>query len=50
MALAKLEIKIAVETVLRRIPGFRVDGEVERTDPLEGGGRHLGVRRLPVTW
>jgi hypothetical protein len=24
--------------------------EVERTSPLEGGGRHLGVRRLPVTW
>ena len=50
MALAKAEIRIAVETVLRRIPGFRVDGAVERTDPLEGGGRHLGVRKLPVTW
>ena len=50
MALAKAEIRIAVETVLRRIPGFRVDGDVERTDPLEGGGRHLGVRKLPVTW
>jgi cytochrome P450 len=50
MALARAEIRIAVETVLRRIPGFRVDGAVERTDPLEGGGRHLGVRRLPVTW
>ena len=50
MALAKLETKLAVETVLRRIPGFRVDGEVTRTDPLEGGGRHLGVRTLPVTW
>ncbi|NMI00748.1 cytochrome P450 [Pseudonocardia sp. K10HN5] len=50
MALAKLETKLAVETVLRRIPGFRVDGTVERTDPLEGGGRHLGVRTLPVTW
>jgi cytochrome P450 len=50
MALARAEIRIAVETVLRRIPGFRVDGTVERTDPLEGGGRHLGVRRLPVTW
>ncbi|WP_308259034.1 cytochrome P450 [Pseudonocardia sp. H11422] len=50
MALAKLETRLAVETVLRRIPGFRVDGEVSRTDPLEGGGRHLGVRTLPVTW
>lgn len=50
MALAKLEIKAAVEGLLARIPGFRVAGEVERTDPLEGGGRHLGVRRLPVTW
>lgn len=50
MALAKLEIRAAVEEVLRRIPGFRVAAEVERTDPLEGGGRHLGVRRLPVTW
>lgn len=50
MALARAEIRIAVETVLRRIPGFRVDGTVERTDPLEGGGRHLGVRTLPVTW
>ncbi|GAA1084462.1 cytochrome P450 [Pseudonocardia alni] len=50
MALAKLEIRTAVQVVLERIPGFRVDGDVERTDPLEGGGRHLGVRRLPVTW
>lgn len=50
MALAKAEIRIAVEVVLERIPGFRVDGEVTRTDPLEGGGRHLGVRTLPVTW
>ena len=50
MALAKLEIRVAVEGLLARVPGFRVAGEVERTDPLEGGGRHLGVRRLPVTW
>jgi cytochrome P450 len=50
MALARVEIRIAVATLLRRIPGFRINGEVERTDPLEGGGRHLGVRRLPVTW
>jgi cytochrome P450 len=50
MALAKAEMRIAVTTLLRRMPGFRVDGEVERTSPLEGGGRHLGVRRLPVTW
>jgi cytochrome P450 len=50
MALARAEITIAVRTLLRRIPGFRVDGEVTRTAPLEGGGRHLGVRRLPVSW
>ncbi len=50
MPLAKLEIRVAVETMLRRVPGFRVCGDVERTDPLEGGGRHLGVRALPVTW
>jgi cytochrome P450 len=50
MALAKLEIRTAVQELLTRIPGFRVAGEIERTDPLEGGGRHLGVRRLPVTW
>ncbi|HEV7727721.1 MAG: cytochrome [Modestobacter sp.] len=50
MPLAKAEMRIALTTVLRRIPGFHVDGEVERTSPLEGGGRHLGVRRLPVTW
>lgn len=50
MALAKAEMRIAVATLLRRMPGFRVDGGVERTVPLEGGGRHLGVRRLPVTW
>lgn len=50
MPLAKAEMRIALTTVLKRIPGFRVDGEVERTSPLEGGGRHLGVRRLPVTW
>ncbi|MCW2676520.1 MAG: cytochrome [Modestobacter sp.] len=50
MPLAKAEMRIAVTTVLKRLPGFHVDGEVERTSPLEGGGRHLGVRRLPVTW
>jgi cytochrome P450 len=50
MALAKAEMRIAITTLLRRIPGFRVDGEVRRTVPLEGGGRHLGVRTLPVTW
>jgi cytochrome P450 len=50
MPLARAEIRIALATVLRRLPGFHVDGEVERTSPLEGGGRHLGVRRLPVTW
>lgn len=50
MPLARAEIRIAVTAVLRRMPGFRVAGPVQRTDPLEGGGRHLGVRRLPVTW
>ena len=50
MALARAEIGIAVRTLLRRLPRFRVDGEVLRTSPLEGGGRHLGVRRLPVAW
>ncbi|UZG55137.1 cytochrome P450 [Rhodococcus opacus] len=50
MPLAKAEIRIAVTTMLRRLPGFHIDGEVERTSPLEGGGRHLGVRQLPVTW
>jgi cytochrome P450 len=49
-ALARAEIRIAVQTLLRRMPGFRVAGPVERTEPLEGGGRHLGVRWLPVTW
>ncbi|MPZ67763.1 MAG: cytochrome P450 [Pseudonocardiaceae bacterium] len=50
MPLAKAEIRIVVQTLLDRIPGFRVAGEIERTDPLEGGGRHLGVRKLPVKW
>ncbi|MGH3311031.1 MAG: cytochrome P450 [Streptomyces sp.] len=50
MPLAKAEIRVAVRTLLERIPGFRINGDVERTNPLEGGGRHLGVRRLPVTW
>jgi cytochrome P450 len=50
MALARAEIAIAVRTLLRRVPRFRVDGDVARTSPLEGGGRHLGVRRLPVAW
>jgi cytochrome P450 len=50
MALARAEMVIAARTLLRRIPNFRVDGEVTRTSPLEGGGRHLGVRTLPVTW
>lgn len=50
MPLAKAEIRIAVTTLLERLPGFHVDGDVERTTPLEGGGRHLGVRKLPVTW
>lgn len=50
MALARAEMRIAVTTLLKRLPGFRLDGAVERTSPLEGGGRHLGVRRLPVAW
>lgn len=50
MPLARTEIRLAVSTLLERIPGFRVDGTVMRTNPLEGGGRHLGVRKLPVTW
>lgn len=50
MVLAKSEIRTAVQALLTRIPGFRVNGHVERTDPLEGGGRHLGVRTLPVNW
>jgi cytochrome P450 len=50
MTLARAEIAIAVRTLLRRVPGFSVDGDVARTSPLEGGGRHLGVRRLPVAW
>jgi cytochrome P450 len=50
MPLAKSEMRIAVTTLLKRLPGFHVDGTVERTSPLEGGGRHLGVRQLPVTW
>lgn len=50
MPLAKAEIRVAVTTLLKRLPGFRLDGPAERTSPLEGGGRHLGVRRLPVTW
>jgi cytochrome P450 len=48
--LAKTEMRIAVTTLLRRLPPFRINGKVERTEPLEGGGRHLGVRKLPVTW
>ncbi|HET7397396.1 MAG TPA: cytochrome P450 [Intrasporangium sp.] len=50
MPLAKAEIRIAVTSMLKRLPGFRLDGPAERTSPLEGGGRHLGVRHLPVTW
>lgn len=50
MPLARVEIRLALSSLLQRIPGFRVDGDVARTDPLEGGGRHLGVRKLPVTW
>jgi cytochrome P450 len=48
--LAKAEMRIAVTTLLRRLPAFRINGKVERTEPLEGGGRHLGVRKLPVAW
>lgn len=50
MPLARTEIRLAVSSLLKRIPGFRLDGTVVRTNPLEGGGRHLGVRQLPVTW
>lgn len=50
MPLARTEIRLAVQTLLDRIPGFHPSGDVERTDPLEGGGRHLGVRSLPVEW
>ena len=37
--LAKAEIGRGDPTMLRRLPGFHIDGEVERTSPLEGGGR-----------
>lgn len=50
MALARAEIQLVVRTLLRRLPTFRIASEVLRTVPLEGGGRHLGVRRLPVAW
>jgi len=45
--LALTELRLAVETLLTRFPRYRLAGPVERTG-LEGGGRHLGVRRLPV--
>lgn len=50
MPLARTEIRLAVQTLLNRVPGFKLSGDVKRTDPLEGGGRHLGVRSLPVKW
>jgi cytochrome P450 len=50
MPLAKTEMRIAVTSMLKRLPGFRLAGPAQRTSPLEGGGRHLGVRHLPVTW
>lgn len=46
-ALARLEMRIVLEEVLRRIPGYRIADDSE----IEAGGilaRH--VRRLPVAW
>jgi cytochrome P450 len=46
-ALARLEMRIVLEEVLRRIPGYRISDESQ----VEVGGylaRH--VRRLPVQW
>jgi cytochrome P450 len=46
-ALARLEMRIVLEEVLRRIPGYRISDESQ----IEVGGflaRH--VRRLPVEW
>jgi cytochrome P450 len=45
--LARTEIRLALHTLLRRYPDFTLLAPVERTG-LEGGGRHMGVRRLLV--
>lgn len=45
--LARTEIRLALQTVLERYPNFRLLEPAERTG-LEGGGRHMGVRRLLV--
>ena len=45
--LARMEMKVVLEEVLRRIPEYRIEDE----DAVEVGGfLARGVKRLPVTW
>lgn len=45
--LARVEMRVAIEAILDRIPDFRAGGPIERSG-LTGGGHHHGVKRLPV--
>lgn len=47
--IARAEIRIALETVLDRMPDFQLTEPVERTG-LTGGGHHHGVERLSVSF
>jgi cytochrome P450 len=45
--LARMEMKVVLEEVLRRIPDYRIEDENE----VEVGGfLARGVKRLPVVW
>ncbi len=45
--LARTELRIVFEELLRRLPDFRLNGEAVRTFP---GGQFLGVGRLPLAF
>jgi cytochrome P450 len=47
--LARLELKIVFETILRRIPTLRLDAPVDEI-PMKNGFAIFGVKTLPVAW
>ncbi|MFI6763934.1 cytochrome P450 [Streptomyces sp. NPDC050355] len=48
-SLARMELEIVYDTLLRRIPGLRPAGPVEAL-PLKNDAAIFGLHELPVTW
>ncbi|MEV6669054.1 cytochrome P450 [Streptomyces sp. NPDC051162] len=48
-SLARMELEIVYETLLRRVPGLRLAGSVDDL-PLKNDAAIFGLHGLPVTW